>query len=427
MVRVRFAPSPTGYFHVGSARTALFNWLFARHHGGTFILRIEDTDLERSTDESIEQIIESMTWLGLDWDERYRQTDLTRNHLNAAEQLMENDQAYEQDGAWWFRVPVDGQTIVHDEVMGDVTFRHEEFKDFVIRRSDGTFVYNFVVVIDDSDMQITHVIRGDDHLINTPKQILLYQALGRPLPRFAHLPLILGDDRSRLSKRHGASSVLEYRQMGFVPDGLVNFLARLGWSHGDDELFDRDELVQLFTLQEINRSAAVFNHEKLYWTNQQHMKRLDLEDLATRVRPFALAERSATPQQWDRIDRKRLHLGLELLRNRSKTLVDLARVTEILFAETLVPEEPITLDDRQRMLIAAVADALAAADADPFTADAVHAVVETALAANHAKLKEIAKAVRLCITGRKVGPGLFEIMTAAGKEVCIGRLRALVR
>ena len=271
MVRVRFAPSPTGYFHVGSARTALFNWLFARHHGGTFILRIEDTDRERSTDESIDQIIESMTWLGLDWDERYRQTDLTPNHLQAAERLMENGQAYEQDGAWWFRVPTDGETVVHDAVMGDVTFRHEEFKDFVIRRSDGTFVYNFVVVIDDSDMRITHVIRGDAHLINTPKQILLYQALGRPLPQFAHLPLILGEDRSRLSKRHGASSVLEYRQMGFVPEGLVNFLARLGWSHGDDELFDRDELVRLFTLEEINRSAAVFNHEKLYWTNQQHM------------------------------------------------------------------------------------------------------------------------------------------------------------
>ncbi len=425
MVRVRFAPSPTGYFHVGSARTALFNWLFARHHGGTFILRIEDTDRERSTDESIDQIIESMTWLGLDWDERYRQTDLTPNHLQAAERLMENGQAYEQDGAWWFRVPTDGETVVHDAVMGDVTFRHEEFKDFVIRRSDGTFVYNFVVVIDDSDMRITHVIRGDDHLINTPKQILLYQALGRPLPQFAHLPLILGEDRSRLSKRHGASSVLEYRQMGFVPEGLVNFLARLGWSHGDDELFDRDELVRLFTLEEINRSAAVFNHEKLYWTNQQHMKRLDLEDLARLVRPFAISEQSSTAEQWDAIDRDRLHLGIDLLRDRSKTLVDLAKVTEILFAEVLEPEEPIVLEDRQRALIAAVADSLAEASADSFTSDAIHDVVKGTLAANDAKLKDIAKAVRLCITGRKVGPGLFEVMAAVGREICVGRLREL--
>ncbi len=425
MVRVRFAPSPTGYFHVGSARTALFNWLFARHHGGTFILRIEDTDRERSTDESIDQIIESMTWLGLDWDERYRQTDLTPNHLKAAEQLMENDLAYEQDGAWWFRVPTDGETVVRDAVMGDVTFKHEEFKDFVIRRSDGTFVYNFVVVIDDSDMGVTHVIRGDDHLINTPKQILLYQALGRPLPQFAHLPLILGEDRSRLSKRHGASSVLEYRQMGFVPEGLVNFLARLGWSHGDDELFDRDELVRLFTLKEINRSAAVFNHEKLYWTNQQHMKRLDLDKLAELARPFALAEGSATAQAWDAVDRQRLHMGLDLLRDRSKTLIDLAKVSEILFAETIVPEEPIVLDDRQRELIVAIADALA--EADGFTVDAVHETVKGTLASNDAKLKEVAKAVRLCITGRKVGPGLFEIMAAAGKELCINRLRSLAQ
>ena len=425
MVRVRFAPSPTGYFHVGSARTALFNWLFARHHGGTFILRIEDTDRERSTDESIDQIIESMTWLGLDWDERYRQTDLTPNHLKAAEQLMENDLAYEQDGAWWFRVPTDGETVVRDAVMGDVTFKHEEFKDFVIRRSDGTFVYNFVVVIDDSDMGVTHVIRGDDHLINTPKQILLYQALVRPLPQFAHLPLILGEDRSRLSKRHGASSVLEYRQMGFVPEGLVNFLARLGWSHGDDELFDRDELVRLFTLKEINRSAAVFNHEKLYWTNQQHMKRLDLDKLAELARPFALAEGSATAQAWDAVDRQRLHMGLDLLRDRSKTLIDLAKVSEILFAETIVPEEPIVLDDRQRELIVAIADALA--EADGFTADAVHETVKGTLASNDAKLKEVAKAVRLCITGRKVGPGLFEIMAAAGKELCINRLRSLAQ
>jgi len=425
MVRVRFAPSPTGYFHVGSARTALFNWLFARHHGGKFILRIEDTDRERSTDASIDQIIESMTWLGLDWDERYRQTDLTPNHQKAAEQLMANGQAYEQDGAWWFRVPTDGETVVHDTVMGDVTFKHEEFKDFVIRRSDGTFVYNFVVVIDDSDMGVTHVIRGDDHLINTPKQILLYQALERPLPQFAHLPLILGEDRSRLSKRHGASSVLEYRQMGFVPEGLVNFLARLGWAHGDDELFDRDELVRLFTLKEINRSAAVFNHEKLYWTNQQHMKRLDLGNLTQLAQPFVLAEGSATAQAWDAIDRQRLHMGLDLLRDRSKTLIDLAKVSEILFAETLVPEEPIALDDRQRELIVAIADALEKVDG--FTAEAVHETVKSTLASNDAKLKAVAKAVRLCITGRKVGPGLFEIMAAAGKELCIHRLRTLAQ
>jgi len=421
MVRVRFAPSPTGFFHVGSARAALFNWLYARHHKGTFVLRIEDTDRERSTEESIQHINESMRWLGLDWDELYRQTDRTEEHQKAAEFLMERDLAYEYEGAWWFRVPKGGETVVRDAIQGEVRFDHAEFKDLVIRRSDGTFVYNFVVVVDDADMEITHVIRGDDHLVNTPKQILLYQALERPLPQFAHLPMVLGPDRSRLSKRHGAASVTEYREQGILPEALVNFLARLGWAHGDQEIFDRQELVDLFTLDGVGSSGAIFDAEKLLWVNQQQMKRMDPGELAERVKPWCLSKGTATAEGWARIEPARLRLGIELLRERSKTLNDLADVMEILFADALRPEEAIDLDARGRATIRALADALDAVE--PFAPEGVERAIRAALDARDVKLKIAAPALRMAVTGRKVGPGLFEIIAAAGKPLAVRRLR----
>jgi len=274
-VRVRFAPSPTGYLHVGGARTALFNWLYARHHGGKFILRIEDTDRSRSTDEAIEQILESMRWLGLDWDEFYRQTDRLEIHRQAAQQLLDKGAAYEHEGAVWFRIPKTGVTVVEDLLLGRVEFKNSELKDLVILRSDGTPTYNFACVVDDSDMRMTHVIRGDDHLNNTPKQILIYRALGREPPKFAHLPMILGPDKTKLSKRHGAVSVLEYRRRGFLPEALINFFARLGWSHGDQEIFSREELVELFDLPGVGKSAAVFDEQKLLWINHEWLKRAD--------------------------------------------------------------------------------------------------------------------------------------------------------
>ncbi|MDD5220129.1 MAG: glutamate--tRNA ligase family protein, partial [Candidatus Bipolaricaulis sp.] len=298
MIRVRFAPSPTGYLHVGGARTALFNWLFARHAGGTFVLRIEDTDRERSTDEAIEQIVDSMRWLGLDWDEYYRQAERHDRHLEAAESLLRSGAVYERDGAWWFRVPEAGATVVHDELVGDVRFDNDQLKDFVIRRSDGTFVYNFVVVVDDVDMAITHVIRGDEHLNNLPKQMRIYQALGHPMPLFYHLPMILGPDRGKLSKRHGATSVLEYRDRGILPEALVNFLVRLGWAHGDEEVFSREDLVRLFTLEALNKSAAVFEDAKLLWLNQQHMKRADLGALLGLVEPLVVARGRVPEGMW---------------------------------------------------------------------------------------------------------------------------------
>ena len=424
MVRVRFAPSPTGYLHVGGARTALFNWLYARNQGGTFILRIEDTDQERSTQESIDQIVEAMTWLGLDWDEYYRQTDRTDVHLKAAQSLLDNGSAYEQDGAWWFKVPP-GETVVHDILAGDVTFNHDQIKDFVIRRSDGTFVYNFVVVVDDADMEITHVIRGDDHLTNTPKQIMLYHALGRKPPKFAHLPMILGPDRTRLSKRHGVTSVLEYRRRGFLPEAMVNFFARLGWSHGDQEVFTRDELVKLFSLKRVGSSASIFDEDKLRWLNQQHMKLADPSRLVDLVRPFVLESGKVTEEMWNDTGTERLTLGAELLRHRCHTLIDLAEMMHILFPVPIAMEENVKIDEHQRELISSLCDAFS--QATSFSRDDVERLLHDALAAQGAKLKDVAHAVRVSVTGRAVGPGLYDILSVIGSELIIARLRALIR
>ncbi len=424
MVRVRFAPSPTGYLHVGGARTALFNWLFARHHHGTFILRIEDTDRSRSTEESIEQILEAMRWLKLDWDKYSRQTERSDAHQQAAQLLLEQGSAYEHEGAWWFRVPQQGQTVVHDVLAGDVTFQNEQLKDFVIRRSDGGFVYNFAVVVDDADMEITHVIRGDDHLNNTPRQILLYEALRRPLPHFVHLPMILGPDHTRLSKRHGVTSVLEYRRRGFLPETMVNFLARLGWSHGDQEFFTRDELISLFSLKSIGSSAAIFDEKKLRWLNQQHLKAADPDDILPLVKPFVLEGNLIDERMWVKAGRKRLVVGVSLLRHRAKTLPDLAEMMALLFPAPLPLEEPITLTDQQKPLLDAVIDTLA--EVPDFTAEAVEKAIYAGLSDCGAKLKDIAHVVRLITTGRKVGPGLFELLALVGRELVLSRLRRLI-
>ncbi len=422
MVRVRFAPSPTGYLHVGGARTALFNWLFARHSGGTFVLRIEDSDRERSTDEAIEQIRTSLRWLGLDWDEYYRQAERHERHLETAESLRREGSVYERDGAWWFRIPEGEDAVVHDELVGDVRFDNEQLKDFVIRRSDGTFVYNFVVVVDDVDMGITHVIRGDEHLNNTPKQMRIYQALGHRMPLFYHLPMILGPDRGKLSKRHGATSVLEYRDRGILPDALVNFLVRLGWAHGDEEVFSRDDLVRLFTLEGLNKSAAVFEDAKLLWLNQQHMKRSDLSALVDLVRPLVLARGRVAPQMWESTAPERLEAGVRLLRDRAKTLHDLAATMEILFPVAVEREaEPSPTLDQGRLL-RALADSLETLS--PYTAESIEATARAVLEREAATLKDVALVARLAVTGRKAGPGLFDTLALVEPDVVAGRLRA---
>mgnify|MGYP003312179314 CR=1 FL=1 len=306
-IKVRFAPSPTGFLHIGGVRTALFNWLFARNHGGKFILRIEDTDLSRSTEESIQEILESMRWLGLDWDEGpFRQTERQEIYSQKVEQLLAAGKAYscyctpeeldrkrseaqkaglkpKYDGTCRnlsdapkgapsvirFKAPLEGSVVVEDLLRGKVVFDITELDDLIIQRTDGTPTYNFVVVVDDSEMGITHVIRGDDHLSNTPRQCLLYDALDYARPQFSHISMILGQDKARLSKRHGATSALAYRDMGYLPDAMINYLARLGWSHGDQEIFSRKELIEHFSFDSVNTSAAIFDADKLSWVNEQ--------------------------------------------------------------------------------------------------------------------------------------------------------------
>ena len=424
MIRVRFAPSPTGYLHVGGARTALFNWLFARHNKGTFILRIEDTDQERSTEASIGEITEAMQWLGIGWDEYYRQTEHSKRHQQAAQELMDRRLAYEHDGAWWFRVPKQGKITIHDALLGDISFRHEQLKDFVIRRSDGSFVYNFVVVVDDADTRITHVIRGDEHVNNTPRQILLYRALEKPLPQFAHLPMILGSDRTRLSKRHGATSVLEYRQRGFLPEAMVNFLAHLGWSHGDQEVFTRDQLVELFTLQGVGSSAAVFDEVKLHWINQQHIKAANLDRIVELVKPFALKNDLITETMWDQAGKDRLLTGAKLLRDRSKTFADLAGSMRILFPIPIEKEEEVVLSQHKKDLVQAIIDALDTVQ--EFTPKNVQEAIRTALKEKGAGLRDIAHDCRMAITGTGVGPGLFDMMSIIGRDLVNSRLKQIL-
>jgi glutamyl-tRNA synthetase len=426
--RVRFAPSPTGALHVGGARTALFNWLFARHHGGAFILRIEDTDRSRSTEESIEEIKAALRWLGLDWDEYYRETERFPLYQEAAERLLAEGKAYESEGAWWFRVPRPGETVVRDLLLGDVAYDHELIKDFVIRRSDGSFTYNFACAVDDADLRITHVIRANEHLNNTPRQILVYQALGLEPPKFAHLPMVLSRERAKLSKRHGATSVFEYRDLGFLPEALLNFLVRLGWSHGDQEIFSKEEMIALFDLKDVNVSAAVFDEEKLLWLNQHYLKVGDPERLGELLRGFLVKRGIVPPEEADSIPLAKLAKAIELFRERSKTLLELAEKAAFIFG----PPERLEYDPKgvgsfltpeKGPLLEGLASELAGLDEHEFKAPRLEEATRAYLARTGHQLKEIAQPCRVALTGKTEGPGLFETMEALGKEATIVRLR----
>ena len=456
-VRVRFAPSPTGHLHVGGARTALFNWLFARHHGGAFILRIEDTDRSRSTDENIDFIVDALRWLGLDWDEGppaagYRQTerfDLYRAH---AQQLVAAGRAYYCDcppaqleaerkaaearketfrysgrcrargltaGALRLRIPDTGSTVVQDLIHGPVVFDHQQLDDWILVRTDGTPTYNFCVVVDDVEMRISHVIRGNDHLSNTPKQVLCYEALGYPVPAFAHVSMILGADRARLSKRHGATSVQAYREQGILPEALVNYLARLGWSHGDQEIFTRAELVERFDIKDVSSSGAVFDQAKLEWLSQEYIKASDGARLAALVRPF-LAEAGLTAP-----DDARLAAMLETLRERAKTLREMVEVGRFYF------ERPASYEEKSRakLLTAAGAARLGVLidrlqTMEPFTAPALEALYRELVASMNLKLVDLAQLTRLAVTGRTASPPLFDVLALLGRAEVVARLRA---
>jgi glutamyl-tRNA synthetase len=456
-VRVRFAPSPTGQLHVGGARTALFNWLFARHQGGTFILRIEDTDRSRSTDENIELIVDALRWLGLDWDEGpptagYRQTerlDLYREH---AARLVKAGRAYYCDcppeqleaerraaearketfrypgrcrergltaGALRLRIPDSGATVVHDLIHGPVTFEHRQLDDWILVRTDGTPTYNFCVVVDDVTMRISHVIRGNDHLSNTPKQVLCYEALDYQVPAFAHVSMILGPDRARLSKRHGATSVQAYREQGILPEAMVNYLARLGWSHGDQEIFTRAELVERFDIKDVSSAGAVFDQAKLEWLSHEYIKASDGARLAVLVRPF-LAEAGLTAPDDDR-----LAAMLETLRERARTL------RELVEAGRFYLERPASYEDaaRARLLTPAGAERLDLLLArlgavEPFAPPALEALYRELAAALGLKLVDLAQLTRLAVTGRTASPPLFDVLALLGRSEVLARLQA---
>jgi len=457
-VRVRFAPSPTGHLHVGGARTALFNWLFARHHGGTFILRIEDTDRSRSTEENIEAIVEALAWLGLDWDEGppapgYRQTERLELYREHAARLVAAGRAYHcacapeqldaerkaaqargetflysgrcrdrglREGALRLRIPDEGTIVVNDLIHGPVSFDLRLLDDWILLRSDGTPTYNFCVVVDDVTMRISHVIRGNDHLSNTPKQVLCYDALGYAVPAFAHVSMILGADRSRLSKRHGATSVQAFRDAGILADAMVNYLARLGWSWGDQEVFGRAELIERFDVKDVASSGAVFDLAKLEWLSQHYLKTSEGRALVPLARPFIARAGLAAPD-----DDARLAAMLDTLKERAKTLVELVEVGRFYF-ERPAAYEPKAAQALLTPAGAARLDVLVARlEALPaFSAPEIETACRALAADQGVKLVEVAQLARLAVTGRTASPPIFDVLALLGREEALGRLRA---
>ena len=456
-IRTRFAPSPTGYLHIGGARTALFNWLFARHHNGVFVLRIEDTDVARSTKESIQAILDGLTWLGLNWDEGpFFQSRMFDTYRSRAYKLLEDGLAYrcyctpaeleerraaalregrppKYDGrcrartdspqapfAIRFKVP-SGVTVVEDAIKGSISFDNSAIEDLVLVRSDGTPTYNFCVVVDDATMEITHVIRGDDHINNTPKQILIYQALGHSLPVFAHLPMILGEDKTRLSKRHGATSVMAYRDMGILPHSLVNYLARLGWSHGDQEIFSTGELIEKFTLENVGKSSGVFNPDKLLWLNQHYIKEANPQELGNLLVPF-LEERGIKAN-----GDPRLPAIVMTLKERVKTLKEMADGALFYFKEDIIYDPKAAekfLVPSNEELFNILIEKLSGLD--EFTEAGIEKVFAGVIEEKGLKLGKLAQPVRVALTGGTVSPGIFEMMAAMGKAMVLKRLKSAV-
>ncbi len=477
--RLRFAPSPTGYLHVGGARTALFNWLYVRRHGGTFVLRIEDTDVERSSADMVTGILDSMRWLGLDWDEGpitggphapYFQSERLARYRAAADRLVAGGHGYycyckpddlrarraaaEAAGASWtydracrslspedvaareragepravrFRVPDTGETTFDDLVHGPIAVQHSQIEDFVVLRSDQHPTYHLSVVVDDVEMAITHVVRGDDHISNTPKQVLLYRAMDSPVPAFAHVPLILGPDKKRLSKRHGATAVGEYETQGYLPEAMVNFLALLGWSPGqagqNKEVYTRDELVSLFTLEGISGGNAVFNPEKLDWFNQQHIMRLPADEILRRVRPDLEAA-----GLW-RDDLAGARAGwmarvIDLVKPRLKKLADLVEQARPFLVDAIVRDEAAVAkhlaDPSLAPHLAAWRDRLASVE--PFDAASLEAALRALAAERGIKAGALIHATRVAVTGQAVSPGIFEVLEVAGRARVMARL-----
>lgn len=460
-VITRFAPSPTGYLHIGGARTALFNWLFARHHGGRFLLRIEDTDRERSTDAAIDAIFEGLRWLGLEWDEEpVFQFSRSERHRQVAEELLASGKAYycyaspaeleemretaraegrpiRYDGRWRdrdpseapagvkpvirFRSPDEGETVVRDHVMGDVRFPNEQLDDLIILRSDGTPTYNLSVVVDDHDMGITHIIRGDDHLTNAGRQSQIYAALGWATPEFAHVPLIHGPDGAKLSKRHGALGAEAYRDLGYLPEAMRNYLVRLGWSHGDDEIFSTEQAIEWFNLGSIGRSPARFDFAKLENLNGHYIREASDERLAEET--IALMSR-LNGWKTDDAFRQKLIALMPGLKERAKTLVELGQGAAFLLAQ-----RPLSCDDKAAQLLNSEARALLSRLASRLEAhndwqlEQIEAEIRAFAEEENLKLGKVAQPLRAAVTGSTVSPPIFDVLATLGRDEALARIR----
>jgi glutamyl-tRNA synthetase len=435
-VRVRFAPSPTGALHIGGARTALYNWLMARGNDGTFVLRIEDTDRERSTPENVEQILDALTWLELDWDEGpISQVSRTDRHQEALGQLLDGGHAYrtnataddvkaykaehgsdrgyrgsdEGAGAVRLRVPDEGATVVHDIIRGDTTFQHVHLDDPVIARADGSVLYNFAVAIDDLDAEITHVVRGEDHLSNTPKQALVLQALGAEPPLYAHLPLLHGPDGKKLSKRHGAASVQELRAAGYLPAAVRNYLALLGWGAADDAtILSTEQLVEQFDITRVQRNPARFDEQKLRWLNGRYLRELSLDELTQMLEQFT--------------GRSGLGPAVAISHEKIQTLADFWPLAGFIYDGPT--DDPAArekwLDVEGRGALADARDALA--DVDPWELDGIEVALRSVVEARHAKPKDVFQPIRVALAGTTVSPGIYETLAVMGRAEALARI-----
>jgi glutamyl-tRNA synthetase len=414
-MRVRFAPSPTGVLHIGGARTALYNWLLARGRGGTLVLRIEDTDRERSTPENVEQIIEALRWLELDWDEGpYSQTERAPQHTAAVEQLLAGGHAYEDEGAVRLRVPQEGETVIHDLIRGDIAFPHAAIKDFVIRRSDGSALYNLAVAVDDRDMGITHVVRGEDHISNTPRQVMILRGLGEEPPAYAHLPLLHGPDGKKLSKRHGAASVQDLRDAGYLPEAVRNYIALLGWGYDESTtFFTTDELIERFDLSRVSKNPAVFDEQKLRWMNGRYLRDLSLEELKARLE--------------DLIGREVPAEAVAISQEKMQTLADFWPL-----AGFLVERRELDPEAWERVMRDGAAERLRAArealeGVDRFDPEAVERALRGVVEQLDVKPKEVFQPVRVAISGTTVSPGIFESVAALGRDETLARIDEALR
>ncbi|NLN16878.1 MAG: glutamate--tRNA ligase [Firmicutes bacterium] len=476
-VRVRFAPSPTGFLHVGGARTALFNWLFARHHQGVFVLRIEDTDQVRSTQASVDVILEALRWLGMDWDEGpekggpygpYFQTERLDIYREYAQRLLDEDKAYlcyctpeelemrrqealargeapkydrrcahlteaerrqfEEEGRTpviRFRSGDKGQTAVNDLIRGEVVFENALLDDFVLIKSDGLPTYNYAVVVDDHLMGITHVIRGEDHLSNTPRQIQVYEAFGFPLPQFAHIPMILGPDRTRLSKRHGATSVTQFRDEGYLSEAMVNYLALLGWGYDDKrELFTKEELIKYFALEKVSKNPAIFDQKKLDWMNGVYLRELSVEQLVEAVLPMMIGAGYFTADELE-AQRPRVEGICEVLQTRVKTLKELVDTSYYFFLDEVV-YDPEAVDKILRkdyvpdLLATLVAEFLRL---EKFDVPSIEGVFLRLQEETGRKLGDLIQPVRVAVTGRRVSPGMYETLALVGRPKACQRMK----